>query len=85
VDTNFLYIIRVLQKGKYVHEIPGQKIEYQAQTLQELARDPKIPEKPTIRFRKIPETKIFDLIFESGKTGNFRYMKAFFRVEQVQQ
>lgn len=85
VDTNLLYIIRLLKKGQYVHEIPGQPIEYQAQTLQDLAKDPKIPDKPTIRFRKLPESPIFDIIFESGKTGNFRYMKAFFRTEQVQE
>jgi hypothetical protein len=85
VDTNVLYLLRVMQKGKSIHEIPGQGIAYQSQTIQTLMKDPKIPDKPTLRFRKIPDTSIVDLIFESGKTGNFRFMKAFFRMEQVQE
>lgn len=83
VDTNVLYVLRVMQKGKPVNEVSGQGIEYQAQTIQALMKDPKIPDKPTLRFRKIPETEIVDLIFESGKTGNFCFMKALFRMKLV--
>ncbi len=84
VDTNFLYFLKFIRKSKILYDIPGQRIEYQALTLQELAKDPKIPDKPTIRTRKLPGGDLVDFIFESGKTGNFRYQKAFFRVEQIQ-
>ena len=85
VDTNVLYILRVMQKGKSINEVPGQGIEYQAQTIQALMKDPKIPDKPTLRFRKIPETDIVDLIFEAGKTGNFSFMKALFRMKLIKE
>ena len=85
MDTNVLYVLRVMQKGKSINEVPGQGIEYQAQTIQALMKDPKIPERPTLRFRKIPETDIVDLIFESGKSGNFSFMKALFRMKLIQE
>ncbi len=85
VDTNVLYVLRVMQKGKSLNEVSGQGIAYQAQTIQALMKDPKIPEKPTLRFRKIPETDIVDLIFEAGKSGNFKFMKALFRMKLIQE
>jgi hypothetical protein len=85
VDTNYLYILKLLRKGQWLYDIPGQRIEYQALTLQDLAKDPKIPEKPTIRIRKLPTGNLVDFIYESGKTGNMPFEKAFFRVQQVEQ
>ena len=84
VDTNFLYLLKFLRKGKNLYEISGQRIEYQAQTITALAQDPKIPKEPTIRIRKLPGGNLVDFIFESGKTGNMPFEKAFFRVEQIQ-
>ena len=84
VDTNYLYLLKFMRKGKVLYEISGQRIEYQAQTITDLARDPKIPKEPTIRIRKLPGGNLADFIFESGKTGNFPFEKAFFRVEQIQ-
>jgi hypothetical protein len=84
VDTNYLYFLKFMKKGKNLYEIPGQRIEYQAQTIQGLSQDPKIPKEPTIRIKKIPGGNLVDFIFESGKTGNMPFEKAFFRVEQIQ-
>jgi len=84
VDTNYLYLLKFMRKGKVLYEISGQRIEYQAQTITDLARDPKIPKEPTIRIRKLPGGNLVDFIFESGKTGNMPFEKAFFRVEQIQ-
>jgi hypothetical protein len=84
VDTNFLYFLRFMRKGRFLYEIPGQRIEYQATTIQELREDPKIPKEPTIRIKKMPSSNLVDFIFESGKTGNMPFEKAFFRVEQIQ-
>lgn len=84
VDTNFLYILKFLRKGKQLYDIPGQRIEYQAQTIQDLIKDPNIPNEPTIRIRKLPGGNLIDLIYESGKIGNMPFEKAFFRVEQIQ-
>jgi hypothetical protein len=84
VDTIYLYLLKFMRKGKVLYEISGQRIEYQAQTISELSRDPKIPKEPTIRIRKLPGGNLVDFIFESGKTGNMPFEKAFFRVEQIQ-
>ena len=84
VDTNFLYLLKFMRKGKTLYEISGQRIEYQAQTITALAQDPKIPKEPTIRIRKLPGGNLVDFIFESGKIGNMPFEKAFFRVEQIQ-
>jgi hypothetical protein len=84
VDTNFLYVLRFLRKGKQLYDIAGQRIEYQALTIQDLMKDPKIPNEPTIRIRKLPMGNLVDFIYESGKIGNMPFEKAFFRVEQIQ-
>lgn len=84
VDTNFLYVLRFLRKGKQFYDIAGQRIEYQALTIQDLMKDPKIPKEPTIRIRKLPMGNLVDFIYESGKVGNMPFEKAFFRVEQIQ-
>jgi hypothetical protein len=84
VDTNFLYFLRIMKKGKNLYVIPGQRIEYSATTVQELLKDPKIPKEPTLRIKKIPGGNLVNIIFESGKTGNVPFEKAFFRVEQIQ-
>lgn len=84
VDTNFLYVLRFLRKGKQLYDIAGQRIEYQALTIQDLMKDPKIPKEPTIRIRKLPMGNLVDFIYESGKVGNMPFEKAFFRVEQIQ-
>ncbi len=84
VDTNFLYVLRFLKKGKQLYDIAGQRIEYQALTIQDLMKDPKIPNEPTIRIRKLPMGNLVDFIYESGKVGNMPFEKAFFRVEQIQ-
>jgi len=84
VDTNFLYFLRIMRKGKFLYEIPGERIEYSATTIQELRKDPKIPKEPTIRIKKIPESNLVNILFESGKTGNMPFEKAFFRVEEIQ-
>jgi hypothetical protein len=85
VDTNYLYVLKFMRKGKPLYDIPGQRIEYQAQILQELAKDPKIPKEPTIRIRKLPMGNLVDFIYESGKTGDRPFEKAYFRVEQIQE
>ncbi len=85
VDTNFLYVLRFLRKGKQLYDIAGQRIEYQALTIQDLMKDPKIPKEPTIRIRKLPMGNLVDFIYESGKIGNMPFEKAFFRVEQIQE
>jgi len=82
-DTSFLYFLRLMRSGKYLYEIPGERIEYPALTIQDLMKDPKIPNGPTIRIKKIPESNLINIIFESGKTGNMPFEKAFFRVEEV--
>lgn len=84
VDTNYLYVLRFLRKGKQLYDIAGQRIEYQALTIQDLMKDPKIPKEPTIRIRKLPMGNLVDFIYESGKIGNMPFEKAFFRVEQIQ-
>ena len=84
VDTNYLYVLRFLRKGKQLYDIAGQRIEYQALTIQDLMKDPKIPKEPTIRIRKLPMGNLVDFIYESGKVGNMPFEKAFFRVEQIQ-
>jgi hypothetical protein len=83
VDTNYLYLLRLMRKGQYLHEVKGGRIEYQAQTIQDLMKDPKIPKDPTLRFRRLPESDIVDIIFESGKTSNFPFEKAFFRLRKA--
>ncbi len=85
VDTNFLYILKFLRKGKQLYDIAGQRIEYQALTIQELLKDPRIPKEPTIRIRKLPGGNLIDFIYESGKTGDMPFEKAFFRVEQIKE
>ena len=85
MDTNYLYVLKFMRKGKSLYDIPGQRIEYQALTLQDLAKDPKIPKEPTIRIRKLPMGNLVDFIYESGKTGNMPFEKAYFRVEQIQE
>lgn len=85
VDTNYLYVLKFMRKGKTLYDIPGQRIEYQAVTMQDLAKDPKIPKEPTIRIRKLPMGNLVDFIYESGKTGNMPFEKAYFRVEQIQE
>lgn len=85
VDTNFLYILKFLRKGKQLYDIAGQRIESQALTIQELLKDPGIPKEPTIRIRKLPGGNLIDFIYESGKTGDMPFEKAFFRVEQIKE
>lgn len=85
VDTNVFYILKLMKKGRQLYDIPGQAIKYSAQTIQELRADPKIPDEPTIRIRKLPGGNLVDFIFESGKKAYMPFQKAYFRVEQLQE
>jgi hypothetical protein len=46
-----------------------------------LFQDPNIPDDPKLRFRKVPEEKIVNIIFESGKrTGTYPCIKVMFQM-----
>jgi hypothetical protein len=83
VDAQSYYYLKIMQKGKSPCHIPGQRLEYQSLTIAELAKDPNIPKQPTIRMKKVPASNTVNILFESGKTGNFPFEKVVFKVEQI--
>lgn len=81
-QTQQSFYLRIKTKRKTVCIIPGEQLTYESSGYYAKFEDPNIPEQAKLKFLKIPEEEIFDIIFESGKsTKAYPCIKLRFRME----
>jgi hypothetical protein len=61
------FFLRIKKKRRTICRINGEKLMYKSFGTRALFDDPTIPDDPKLRFKKVPEEKIVNIIFESGK------------------
>jgi hypothetical protein len=76
-----LYFLRIMKKGKILYLLQGEELSYgiiSALT----ARDPNIPDKPTLKMTLNKSEKFMTILFESGRnTSIFPFIKARFKIQ----
>lgn len=76
-----VFYLKIIKKRKGICLVPGDRKRYKSYGRERL-RDPNIPDKPTLRIRKFPESKMLMVIFESGKkAGMFPLVWVIFKME----
>lgn len=76
-----LFMLEIKRKNETLCQLPGEKIEYETDLLQELRKDPDIPEKPSLKMRKISSQNMLIFMFESGKKSRAPFLKVKFQIE----
>jgi hypothetical protein len=66
-QTQLLFYLRIKKRSKILVSVSGEKLMYESYGDAGLFNDPNIPDDARIKFSKIPEEKIVNIIFESGK------------------
>jgi hypothetical protein len=81
-QTQQVFYLRIKEKKKILCNVPGEELNYESSSYAQLLNDPNIPYDSKMKFSKIPEEKIVDIIFESGKKNPiYPYIKLRFRME----
>lgn len=76
-----VFHLRITKKRKGICLVPGERKQYKSFGRERL-RDPNIPDKPTLRFRKFPASKMLRVTFESGKKARmFPLVRVIFKME----
>ena len=65
--TTHVYFLRIYKGGKAICNVAGEEQSYGTWDQRSLLMNPNIPDDAKLRFKKVPEEKIVNLIFESGK------------------
>jgi hypothetical protein len=83
VGSQILFYLSIKKDKKIICEAKGERFKYGTDFIPTLIDDPKIPKKPSLTFKIIPEEKTFVYIFETGKEGRFdlERTKFFFKYE----
>ncbi len=67
-DVNQIaFFLRIKKRRKTICRINGEKLMYESFGTRALFDDPTIPDDPKLRFKRVPEEQIVNIIFESGK------------------
>jgi len=80
-----LYYLRIKTKRKTLCMIKGEELNYESSGYYEKLADPNIPEECKLKFQRIPDEGIVNIIFESGKRIRvYPCIKIKFRMEYEQ-
>jgi hypothetical protein len=76
-----LFYIKIMKGGKILGVLPGEEWPYAHGIVSDIAHDPEIPAKPTLKMSMNKSEKLFNFIFESGKNARvYPLMRAKFKL-----
>jgi hypothetical protein len=76
-----LFYIKIMKGGKILGVLPGEEWPYAHGITSDIAHDPEIPAKPTLKMTMNKTEKLFNFIFESGRnTSVYPLMRAKFKL-----
>ncbi len=74
------WYLRLIKNRKFLCTIIGTSLEYENKGTDKL-EDPDIPDKPTLKMKKLPEENVLEIIFETGKKANlYPFCKVSFKI-----
>jgi hypothetical protein len=77
-----LYYLKIRQKGKVLYLLQGKEWPYGGGIVSDIAEDPNIPDKPTLKMTRNTTEKLFIIIFESGRlTTKYPMIRAKFEFQ----
>jgi len=83
VGSQVLFYLSMKKDKKVVCDAQGERSKYDTDFIPALFDDPKIPTKPSLTFKIVPDEKAFIYIYETGKQGRMRLERTrfFFKYE----
>jgi len=80
--TPNIYYLRIYKRGKAICNVSGEELSYGTFDERDLLMNPDIPDDAKLKFRRDPENKIVNIIYESGKrAGMYPCVKVKFQME----
>ena len=71
VPSGQMFFLAIKHKGNRLCLLPGEELQYDTIMPKEQLKDPDIPDDPRIEMKRHPITKMFYMIWESGKKAWF--------------
>jgi hypothetical protein len=62
-----LFYLKIWQRGKALHILQGEEWVYGSGIVSDVAENPNIPSKPTLKMTRNSSTKLLTIVFETGR------------------
>jgi hypothetical protein len=77
-----LYYLKIWQRGKALHVLQGEEWVYGSGIVSDIATNPNIPGKPTLKMTRNPGAKLLTIVFETGRNhGDYPMLRARFKFQ----